>query len=138
VCKTRRPSVRASRGFPCHADRVTPPPDIDALYAAPTAALVVDSPEADALRAARRKLRRVAMQGGLVALACSAGIVGVVSGYFTPGRASFAFTDPVEVLVVGALAVGAVSGLLGTATALFGSSLVEHGIEHTQRDARRR
>ncbi len=110
------------------------PPDLPAIYAAPTASLVPESPEEDALRAARSKLRRVAVQGGLVAAACGVGIVGIFSGYLDPGRpATLSFTDPVEALVVGALVVGAVSGLLGTATALFGSSLVDHGIAHHRR-----
>ena len=114
-----------------------PPDDLLSVYATPRSALIAESADASALRQMKRKLRTVALQGFLVFVSCGLGGVGVVSGFFDPpGGAAIASTDPVQVLVVGALAVGAVSGLLGTATALAGSSMVAHWIEHLREDER--
>lgn len=102
------------------------------IYAAPRSSLLPESPDADALHKMKRKLRTVAWQGGLVFLSCGLGGVGIVTGVFDPeGSAAVTSTDPVEFLILGALVVGAVSGLLGTVTALLGSSMVAHWIDRT-------
>ncbi len=113
---------------------MAPPREFLRVYATPRSALVPASSDADELRKMKRKLRIVAVQGGLVSLCCGLGAVGGVTGSFDPDGTAAAATDPARLLVLGALALGALSGLLGTATALFGSSMVAHWIERTLED----
>ncbi|MCO4773743.1 MAG: hypothetical protein KDA24_27170 [Deltaproteobacteria bacterium] len=93
-------------------------------YAPPAATLVRPTTAEQKLLAMKRKLATLVWQGAAVFLLCSMAVVGILSGIFEPpGMQAAATVDGVVIAVVVGLGLGALSGLLGMLTALYGGKL---------------